>query len=354
MPATQRRLLPYVSNLLTEGYLCDYLAARAELDPQREFILLWSLGHDLPGAVTVIPAKGEAWPPSLEDIPSVARSARRKGPLHFSLAGVQLKFSVVKEYGKACGLTVPAAGIGGSWILKLPCSRFGGFPENELAMMTLARLTGIDVPEFRLVETKYIKALPDDLGSLRGRQSYVVRRVDCRENGLIHAEDFAQVFGAYPDDKYKKATARNIAYVLDIQTDAHEVEEFVRRLVFTATIGNADMHSKNWSLIYPDGRTPKMARSCDFLSTIVFVKDDEAALKFERTRRRDRFSPEELSRLAEKARLSPGPFLDTAAETVERFHDVRATEQAHLPLKSEWRNMIDSHLRKLPIVNDLA
>jgi len=52
LPATQRRLSPFFANLLPEGHLRDYLAERADVNPEREFFLLWALGQDLPGALT--------------------------------------------------------------------------------------------------------------------------------------------------------------------------------------------------------------------------------------------------------------------------------------------------------------
>jgi len=44
------------------------------------------------------------------------------------------------------GLTIPAGGMGGSWIVKLPSTRFAAVPENEYAMLALARAVGIEVP----------------------------------------------------------------------------------------------------------------------------------------------------------------------------------------------------------------
>jgi serine/threonine-protein kinase HipA len=44
--------------------------------------------------------------------------------------------------------------------------------------------------------------------------------------------------------------------------------EFLRRLVFNALIGNADMHLKNWSLIYPARRRAALAPAYDFVSTV--------------------------------------------------------------------------------------
>lgn len=71
----------------------------------------------------------------------------REQPLRLSLPGVQLKFSVLEEYRR--GLTIPAEGIGGSWIVKLPSPEFAGAPKNEYSMMTLAQLIGMDVPAIR-------------------------------------------------------------------------------------------------------------------------------------------------------------------------------------------------------------
>lgn len=51
--AYQKRVMPFFSNLLPEGHLRKYLAENAGVNPEREFYLLWALGRDLPGAVTI-------------------------------------------------------------------------------------------------------------------------------------------------------------------------------------------------------------------------------------------------------------------------------------------------------------
>src|SRR5579872_5493542 len=52
---TNLRLPPVFSNLLPEGHLRTYLAQKAGIKPEKEFLLLTLLGSDLPGALTVIP-----------------------------------------------------------------------------------------------------------------------------------------------------------------------------------------------------------------------------------------------------------------------------------------------------------
>ena len=139
------RLPPFFSNLLPEGHLREYLAARAGVKVNRDFFLLATLGADLPGAISVTPADAAADDDHADD----DRDRHGRHPMRFSLAGVQLKFSAVME--ASGGLTIPADGTGGSWILKLPSARFEAVPENEFAMMVLARKIGIPVPHVKLV-----------------------------------------------------------------------------------------------------------------------------------------------------------------------------------------------------------
>ena len=343
---TQTRVIPFFSNLLPEGRMRTYLAERAGVKPIREFFLLRALGMDLPGAVTVRASGGEAWPSDVLD-DSDHDGDRRGSALRFSLAGVQLKFSAVEE--ARGGLTLPAGGVGGSWIVKLPSLHFAGVPENEFSMMTLARLIGMDVPETRLVNIDAVGNLPEDIGSLSG-QALAVKRFDRSDDGsAVHIEDFAQVFGVYPENKYKRASARNIAGVIGAEGSEEDIAEFIRRLTFNTLIGNADMHLKNWSLIYPDKRNAALAPAYDFLSTIAYIRDDKAALKFSRTKRFDRYSEDELSHLAAKALLPEKLVLDTARETVALFYQYWDAEKANLPLSGHAVKAIEDHLRTVPL-----
>ena len=92
---TQTKLTPFFSNLLPEETMRNYLAERAGVNPAREFFLLWVLGQDLAGAITVEPADGEALPPNVYQ--DIEDETKTDGPMRFSLAGVQLKFSAVQQ-----------------------------------------------------------------------------------------------------------------------------------------------------------------------------------------------------------------------------------------------------------------
>ena len=341
---TQTKLTPFFSNLLPEETMRHYLAERAGVNPAREFFLLWVLGQDLSGAITVEPADGEALPPNVyrgfED------ETKINAPMRFSLAGVQLKFSAMQQANG--GLTIPATGQGGSWIVKLPSSRFDAVPENEYSMMELARMLGMDVPETQLISVDQIANIPEGIGKF-GANTFAIKRFDRAEGQAIHIEDFAQVFGVYPHDKYKKASMRNIAQVIGIEGQDEDIAEFTRRLVFNTLIGNADMHLKNWSVIYKDKCTASIAPAYDFVSTIPYIPDDGASLKVSRSKKFSEFTLGELSHLAAKAMLPEKLVLDTAKQTVAGFHEVWAKEKAHLPLTKSMIEAIETHLQSIPL-----
>lgn len=346
---TQTRLLPFFSNLLPEGHLRAYLAERAGVNPEREFFLLWVLGQDLPGAVTVTPAEGEAWPADAQDEtpPADDRPRGRAAALRFSLAGVQLKFSAVQE--ATGGLTIPAEGVGGGWIVKLPSREFAGVPEAEYAMMTLARRLGIDVPEIQLVEVADIANLPAGIGRIDGK-ALAVQRFDRLGDGTpVHMEDFAQVFGVYPADKYRKASHRNIAAVIAAEGGEADTPEFIRRLTFSALIGNADMHLKNWSMTYPGRRRAALAPAYDLMPTVAFIPDPRAALAFSRTKRFDAFTEDELAHLAARAGLPQRLVLATARETVALFHQHWRAEKKNLPLRKTVIAAVEAHIKTVPL-----
>jgi serine/threonine-protein kinase HipA len=351
IPPRQTKVPPFFSNLLPEGHMRDYLATRAGVKSEREFFLLWVLGRDLPGAVVVQPADGEAWP--YEDQSEDDHEAH--GPeqaLRFSLAGVQLKFSAVM--GATGGLTIPAQGVGGSWIVKLPSAKYDQVPENEFAMMTLAREIGIDIPDIQLYPVEKINNLPEGMEKLGG-YALAVKRFDRMTDGKrIHIEDFAQVFNIYPAEKYKNANYRNIAQVIWAEIGEPGIKEFIRRMVFNTLIGNADMHLKNWSLIYPDGRTPAFAPGYDFVSTIPYLPDGTMALKYIRTRQMVELSVDELTYLAAKARLPQKLVIDAARETVQRFLDVWPARKGELPLLAETTGIIDKHVQSITLVEEMG
>jgi len=310
-----RRVPPFFANLLPEGHLRTYLAEQAGVNPEREFFLLAALGADLPGAVTVAPLAGGGDEGEPSDAGGRGSRDRSRAALRFSLAGVQLKFSAVME--SSGGLTIPAQGIGGSWIVKLPSTRFAAVSENEFVMLELARAIGIAVPRIRLVPVSSIQGLPEDAASLSGN-ALTVERFDRGPGGQrIHMEDFAQVFGVFPEGKYKSVSYANITRVLWAETGQQGTFEFVKRLVFSVLIGNADMHLKNWSLLYPETNAPVLSPAYDFVATLPYIRNDKLALTFGVSRSMEGVTVDQIRRFTDTAGLPTTPVLRIVHETAE-------------------------------------
>lgn len=122
-----------------------------------DYRLLLRLGTDLPGAVTV---HGDNEPDDVDD-PTTAEDARddEEHPLRYSLAGVQLKYSV-----HSSRLTLPMSGDGTWWIVKLPDPSLHQLAENEYVTMRWLDAAGMDVPP---VECLTAESVPNAGRALR-------------------------------------------------------------------------------------------------------------------------------------------------------------------------------------------
>lgn len=343
----QTRLPAFFSNLLPEGHLRTYLASRGGIKPAREFRLIELLGEDLPGAVMIRPLEAQG---ALSDLDSQNEThGTGEQPYRFSLAGVQLKFSALAE--STGGLTIPASGVGGDWIIKLPAQNFTHVPENEWAMLHWAGEIGIPVPETRLVPLDKVAGLPE-LGVLAGDKALAIKRFDREAGQRIHIEDFAQVYGLFPDKKYEKVSYANIANMIWTLTGEEGLVDFIRRLVFSILIGNGDMHLKNWSLIYPDGRAPELAPAYDFVSTIPYIPDDRLALSLSGEKKMDAITLEHFRKLAKKAGVPEYLVLSAVKETVDAALDVWNNHKLNYALPDDIRKRIEKHIMALGIRDD--
>ncbi|MCP3136987.1 type II toxin-antitoxin system HipA family toxin [Pyxidicoccus xibeiensis] len=344
---SRMRLPHFFSNLLPEGPLRELISEREQVAKQREFFLIARLGEDLPGAIAVRPAgvlSSDILAP-LED--AATATGNEHEPLRFSLAGVQLKFSMLR---KDKGMTLPTSGRGGDWIVKLPDNRYDRVPENEFAMMTWARAAGIAVPEVTLLKVADVDGLPEGI-TLREDVAYAIRRFDRPEPGQrVHMEDLAQVLGLYSDEKYKKYNYETIANVILRVAGVSALHEFLRRLVFIAVIGNGDAHHKNWSLLYPDGIHAALSPAYDLVSTIQYMAGDTLALNLARSKRFEDISLASFERLARKLELSPDDVLPVVKSAVSAAFDTWSSLHPHLPLSSESRQRLEAHWKRVPLL----
>jgi serine/threonine-protein kinase HipA len=110
----------------------------------------------------------------------------------------------------------------------------------------------------------------------------------------------------------------SIAAVLWAEIGEDAILEFVRRLVFSVLIGNADMHLKNWSLLYPNRRTPVLSPGYDFVATLPYIPNDKLGLSFGDSRSLSEITPDQMRRFADKARIPASPLWKIAVETAQK------------------------------------
>ena len=348
-PKPVARALPaFFANLLPEDKLREAMEKHhaGNVRAGNDFDLLVALGTDLPGAVRVLP--GEGIISSAEDRSVLKPKAR------FSLAGVQMKLSVIKNTSKGGGLTIPLGDGQGSYIAKFPSTSFPGVSENEYANLALAEAIGMEVPERELVEQSEFEGVPEEFKTLSDGKVLLVRRFDRVPDGKrIHIEDFAQVFGIYPSRKYEGAAYHDIAAALSVAISTTASLEFVRRLALAAITGNGNMHLKNWSLIYRGaGEKPALAPVYDVLSTVPYIPTDAMALSIAGERSFKAINAQRWKTFANRARLPEAAVLKAVAETAERVNQFwwSLPERETVPQKVLER--IDAHIQWMtPIIS---
>lgn len=331
-PQAALRLPPWFSNLLPEGTLREWIARDQGVAADRELQLLLRIGRDLPGAVEVVASDAAFDPDLLEELPSSATLERgRDARWKFSLAGVGLKFSLLKQNER---LTIPASGELGDWIVKLPDARYADVPTNEFATMILARAVGVDIPDVALVHRDELPVLPARAWPSSEDVAFAIARFDRAPGGQrIHIEDMAQVRGFYDTAKYT-GSFETVGALIYRNRDTDSLREFVRRLTFNVLVGNGDAHLKNWSLIYHDGRIPTLSPAYDLVSTAPYASPDvpdDLGLSFGGTKVMDRIGRSSFRKFQDKLDVGAADVLEVVDETVARFQSVWADTRDIFP-----------------------
>ena len=184
-----------------------------------------------------------------------------------TVPGVQTKLSLQIEKKRKEGNRFTLVGLWGDYILKPPVTKYPELPQNEDLIMHLAELFGIKTVPHALIPLK------------SGELAYITRRIDrIRKNGKIPMEDLCQLSERLTEDKYKgsmeQVTKVVKKYSSNPMLDALTLFEIT---LFSFLIGNADMHLKNFSLIF-EHNLNMLSPAYDLLSTRLVIpqkKDPE-------------------------------------------------------------------------------
>ncbi len=344
--AKSMRLHPVLSNLLPEGALRELISQGLKTHIDNEFQIFSYLGHDLPGALVATPMEPE-------DVPNTVLSTHGKAKAikfdsndkenKFSLAGVQMKFSMKEKDGR---YNLTKNGELGDWIIKTPSTKHQHVPLNEYTAMRLASLADVDIPEMKLIELIKLDNLPQ-INLPDEKLAFAIKRFDRKGNTRIHMEDFAQVLVKYPQGKYNSASYEQIGKVIynfsgDSLADA---QQFARRLLVNILLANGDAHLKNWSLLYQDQVTPRLSPAYDIVTTSVYIEDEkEYALNLGKTKKWYTVTEESFQYWAEKSGIpwrAIKPHIDDTMDKVrtlwpEALKDLPMVDEHKVKLKEHW------------------
>jgi serine/threonine-protein kinase HipA len=186
-----------------------------------------------------------------------------------SVTGAQPKLSLgierISKKGEPQRFTI--IGLWGDYILKPPTKRYESLPEIEDLTMHLAEISDMKVVPHTLIRLS------------SGNLSYLTKRVD-REDGLkIHMEDMCQLTERLTEQKYNGSYEQiGKAIVRFSLNPGLDLTNFFEQVLFSYLTGNADMHLKNFSLIYSLEIGYILCPAYDLVASKLVVKGDEEDL----------------------------------------------------------------------------
>ena len=345
-PWSSNQFLPsFFSNLLPEGDFRKYITQQLNIKDQNEFTLFRALCADCPGNI-IVKSENEIISP-IVDVPHSIANTLNTNVLRFSLAGVQLKFSIFLQEGR---YTLQHLNQAGNLIIKMPSSLYPYLPENEYSMMQLAASVGVQIPEVNLIPMQDIPKLTH-LQNTSSQCVYAIKRLDRNdEGGRIHCEDFAQVLAVRPNEKYEATNYDTMARIINgtFKDGTNQLEQFLTRIFVNILLGNTDAHLKNWTICYPDGINPALAPAYDIVSTLEYIPTNvEQALNMAKVKEFYAIDKKLLRSFAKRIQVDEKFVLDIAGRVVEKANIEWPKLLNDLPIMPANREALIQHWKRL-------
>lgn len=154
-------------------------------------------------------------------------------------------------------------------IVKSGRQEYPGLAANEFLCMSIAKESGLVVPEFHLSKNK---------------QLFVMQRFDRTPDGTpIGFEDMAALAGFSSREKYKTSYT-HVAKLVEAFASGPNVTPSLQALfdmvALSCVVGNGDAHLKNFGLLYTDPTTSdcRLAPAFDVVNTTAYIPEDVLAL----------------------------------------------------------------------------
>jgi serine/threonine-protein kinase HipA len=260
---------------------------------------------------------------------------------HTTITGVQPKISLhlVAGENKLASKKFTIVGLWGGYILKLPTTHYPQLPEVEDLTMHLAELARIRV-------------VPHSLIRLRsGELAYITKRIDRVKKKKLHMEDMCQLTERLTEDKYRGSYEQIAKAILKYSVNPGlDVVNFFEQVLFSFLTGNADMHLKNFSLIYEPVNGPMLSPAYDMVATSLVnpADDEDMALtlnaKKKKLKRQDFIAAFTASRLDSKQQENIFNKMDKAKDKWISFID---TSFMNKDFKTAYIRLIEERFSRL-------
>lgn len=339
---------PFFKGLLPEGEFLRSIARTFHISAENPFTVLQEIGGECAGAVSLVAPGGDSpfasapdpeWLSEPQLASLLAELPARPlltGPeddegVRLSLAGTRDKLPVLLEDNRV-GIT--RGRPPSTHIIKVPPPEIEGFVANEAYCMALAREIGLTAAVAMPVRAGKLEALLVERYD-RVREGSAVRR--------IHQEDFCQASGRPPEMKYEAEGGPGVAECARLISDygagpGASLLRFLDALLFNLLIGNADAHSKNYSLLLEGSGSPRLAPLYDLLSTRAHGRrfGRKMGMKYGGEYRPEWVRGRHLDRLGEDLGIAPRRVRRHAVEIGDRT--MRSREAARESLPTSWRD----------------
>jgi serine/threonine-protein kinase HipA len=200
---------------------------------------------------------------TLQDMEDLAREIVIKS---VAVTGVQPKLSLSIEHpaGDPKNSRFTLVGLWGEYILKPPTKEFPNLPGNEDLTMHLCYIGGVATASHSLIPLK------------SGELAYITKRFDRGNGKKIAVEDMCQLTETLTEDKYKSSMEKVGKYLRKYSAVAgfDAIRLFYLSILCYLT-GNADMHLKNFSLVYNDDADIMLSLAYDLVNTKLAMPSDK-------------------------------------------------------------------------------
>lgn len=261
---------------------------------------------------------------------------------HVTVPGAQPKLSVhLEPDGSNRSARFTLVGLDGNYVLKPPVERFPEMPELEHMTMCMARACGISTAECGLIP------LED------GRLSYITKRMDRNGDAKLHMEDMCQLTDRLTDQKYRGSMEQvGKAIRRHCSNPMFDVLRLFDVSLFCFLTGNADMHLKNFSLLYRPGGEIALSPAYDLLPTVLLLPQDTEETALTLNGRKQRLTASDFEQFGTCLGLT-GKQIDNARSrlraSLPAAFEILQGDTCSSAAKQQYTALMDARARRLDL-----